>query len=308
MQDTLRGAELALKVAPRQFSHWLRREFDTLRQIQHENLVRVFDWGLTERGEVFYTMELVVGSDWGKLMGSSQSPERVKQILSSVLRGLAHLHSHGEIHRDLKPGNVLLGEDGSIKIADVGMSGTGQDSLSGTPGYSAPELWSGVQPDFRSDIYSVGVMAYEALTGQHPFTGRTVREVVSGQLEGWVPSLAAHGVHLAPELERGVMRALERDPALRPQTADELLEVLGEPNRVGSILGGRFVARSTELGAINALLGSSDPSGPTLVWVDGESGIGKTALIEEITNRATSLGNRVVQVVDLSDIGAFRST
>jgi tetratricopeptide (TPR) repeat protein len=307
VHDSLRDSDLALKVAPLKLAVWLRREFETLRQVKHENLVRVFDWGLSE-SEVFYTMELVVGSDWGARMGGAQRPGDVAGILSSLLRGLAHLHSHGEVHGDLKPGNVLIGRDGLAKLTDVGMGGSGEaSSLSGTPGYAAPELWEGSRADTRSDIYSVGVMAYEALTGHHPFAGRTIREVVTGQLEGWVPSPAAHGIDLPSDLERTVMRSLERDPSLRPGTADEFMEMLGESDRVGSILGGRFVARRDELGEVEGLLASRDSGAPTLLWIGGESGVGKTAFVEELSNRAISGGRRMIRALTLSDIGVFSS-
>jgi serine/threonine protein kinase/tetratricopeptide (TPR) repeat protein len=308
VQDSLRSSELALKIVPPQLSHWLHREFEALRQIQHENLIRVFDWGRGGLQGAFYTMELVSGMDWGKRRGERQDPEEVTRILAGVLRGLAHLHSHGELHGDLKPENVLLGGGASIKLTDVGMSAsTHGDTLSGTPGYAAPELWEGSTADFRSDIYSVGVMAYEAVTGRHPFAGRTIREVVSGQLEGWVPSPAAHGVRLPAEMERGIMRALERDPNLRPRTADEWMELNTETDRIGAILGGRFVARDPELDQFDALLRPRDPEAPTLLWVAGEHGVGKTALIGEASYRATNSGHRVMQVVDMSDFGFFRS-
>jgi serine/threonine protein kinase/tetratricopeptide (TPR) repeat protein len=305
VHDSLRGSDLALKVAPLSLAVWLRHEFDTLRQVKHENLVRVFDWGISE-SEIFYTMELVVGTDWAARMGAAQRPGDVAGIVVGLLRGLAHLHSHGEVHGDLKPGNVLLSRDGLTKLTDIGMGGAAKGStMSGTPGYAAPELWEGSRADIRADIYSVGVMAYEALTGHHPFAGRTIREVVSGQLEGWVPSPAVHGVHLPGEMERTVMRALERDAALRPGTADEFMEMLDEVDRVGNILGGRFVARRDELAAVDAMFASNDPQSPTLLWIDGESGVGKSAFVEELSNRATFSGRRLVRALTPADIGIF---
>src|SRR5262245_36525979 len=109
VHDSLRDRDLALKLVSASDAELLRREFDTLRQIRHENLIQVFDWGTLGSGEAFYTMELVEGADWGQRMGAPQAPEEVRRILTGLLRGLAHLHCHGEIHGDLKPGNVLLG-------------------------------------------------------------------------------------------------------------------------------------------------------------------------------------------------------
>jgi len=292
VRDSIRDRVLALKLVTPAESSWLRREFDTLRQIRHENLIQVFDWGALESGEAYYTMELIEGKDWGRSMGSAQPPEEVRRILTGLLRGLAHLHCHGEIHGDLKPGNVLLGRGGVVKVTDVGMGEGGGEALrmSGTPGYAAPEIWEGAKAGVRSDLYSVGVMAYEALTGAHPFGGRTVRDVVSGQLEGWVPSPGAHGVRVPADLERVVMRAVERNADLRQGSADEFMEGMGVEDRIGEILGGRFVGREEELAIIGRFLHSKEPSRPTLLNVTGPLGIGKTALLSEASHRLISAG------------------
>jgi len=291
VQDSIRDRELALKLVTPAESAFLRREFDTLRQIRHENLIQVFDWGTLPGGEAYYTMELIEGGDWSRRMGNPQPPDDVRHILTGLLRGLAHLHCHGEIHSDLKPSNVLLGAGGVVKLTDTGMGFPGRaDVVSGTPGNTAPELWDSSPPSVRSDLYSVGVMAYEALTGKHPFAGHTVREVIEGQLEGWVPSPAAHGAQVPPDLERVVMRALERQPGLRQSSADEFMEGFGVEDRVGEILGGRLVGRDHEIAEIEKHLNSEEPGTPTLLLLTGEPGIGKTSLIEEILYRAGSSG------------------
>ena len=243
VRDSGRDLDLALKVVTTAESEWLRREFDTLRQIRHETLIQVFDWGTLPTGGAFYTMELIEGKDWGARMSAPQPEGEVRHILTAVTRAVAHLHSHSELHGDLKPGNILLGRGGLVKVSDVGMGGTASTAQlhSGTPGYAAPEIWEGANAEVRSDLYSIGVMAYEALTGRHPFAGCTVKEVVSGQLEGWVPSPRSHGVQVPADLERAVMRALERNPSLRQGSADELLEDMGVPDRVGEIWGGRLL-------------------------------------------------------------------
>ncbi|HXL15634.1 MAG TPA: serine/threonine-protein kinase, partial [Methylomirabilota bacterium] len=298
VQDSIRDRELALKLVTAAESAFLRREFDTLRQIRHENLIQVFDWGALPSGEAYYTMELIEGGDWSGRMGKAQPADDVRHILTGLLRGLAHLHCHGEIHGDLKPANILLGAGGVVKITDVGMGGSGRSAsgLSGTPGYAAPEVWEGSRADVRSDLYSVGVMTYEALTGKHPFAGRTVREVISGQLEGWVPSPGVHGRQVPADLERVVMRAVERKPGLRQGSADEFMEGFGVEDRIGEILGGKLVGREKEIAEIEKLLYSEEPGTPTLLYVTGEPGIGKTALLNEIAHR---LLNAAARVVDL---------
>ena len=286
--DHTSGRELALKLVGRADSEWLRQEFNTLRQIKHENLIQVFDHGDLESGETYYTMEFVDGSDLGRHLVGPLHPELVLQVLGGILRGLGHLHCHGEVHGDLKPGNVLIAEGQLVKLGDVGM-GRGDKSTSsgsGTPGYTAPEVWSGQPASERSDLYSVGVIAYEALTGVHPFKARTVREVISGQVEGWVPAPSTHGARLRPELERAIMRALERDPGLRQGSADELVEGLGLERDVGEILGGRFVDRGAELTRLGEFIARSSVNSPTLMYIEGPNGVGKSALIEESLKRA----------------------
>lgn len=298
VQDSIRDRELALKLVTPAESAFLRREFDTLRQIRHENLIQVFDWGALPSGEAYYTMELLEGGDWARRMGEAQPADEVRRVLTGLLRGLAHLHCHGEIHGDLKPGNILLGAGGVVKVTDVGMGGSGRSAagLSGTPGYAAPEIWEGAAANVRSDLYSVGVMAYEALTGKHPFVGHTVREVISGQLEGWVPSPGVRGGLIPADLERVVMRALERQPGLRQGSADEFMEGFGVEDRIGEILGGKLVGREKEIAEIERLLYSEEPGTPTLLYITGEPGIGKTALMEEVEQRAISKGSRPVQL------------
>lgn len=296
--DSVRGHELACKLVGSAESTWLRREFDALRQIRHENLISVFDWASLREGEAYYTMEMVEGGDISSRLSPSVSQSDLLVILAGILRGIAHLHCHGEIHGDLKPSNVLLDRGGSVKITDVGMGRhVGQAStMSGTPGHTAPEVWAGGQGDERSDIYSVGVIAYEALTGHHPFAGRTVREVIGGQLEGWVRPTSSHKVVVPAYLERAVMRALERDPSLRQPTADEFMEELHFSARVGEILGGKFVNRSIEMESLSSYLDTPSPVAPSLAWISGASGSGRMALAKDWSHRMSENGARVLEL------------
>jgi tetratricopeptide (TPR) repeat protein len=295
--DTVRELDLALKIVAARDASWLRREFGTLRSVRHENLVQVFEWGTLPDG-AYYTMELVAGVPWGVGSQGPQALPEVMRILSGVLRGLAHLHAHGEVHGDLKPGNVLLSSGGMVKVSDVGMGGEQQGGTLPftTPGYTAPEVWEGTTPNVQADIYSTAVMACEALTGSHPFGARTVREVISGQLQGWVPSPSAYGIHVPAHIERALMRALDRNPRLRPASADEFMEGLGVEDRVGEILGGPFVGRQREVSQlVDALITRSNDS-PLLIHVVGPPGSGKGALLDEVADRVSGHGMRSVTV------------
>jgi len=298
--DRALDREVALKVVGPEESDWLRREFDTLRQIRHENLIRVLSWEPLASGGSYYTMELIDGSDLGRRINGPLPPDEVRRILVGVLRGLGHLHCHGEIHGDLKPGNVLLGSGGVIKIADVGMrvGGNSHEPGSMTVGYTAPEVWAREPATQRGDLYSVGVIGYEALTGRHPFGARTVREVLSGQLEGWVPSPSAHGVSVPHDIERAIMRALERDPELRQASADEFLEGLGMGNHPGEILGGRFIDRVDEMNRLEQFAHSAAPNSPTLLYIAGASGVGKSMLLREAAARSAGWQTSLYELHD----------
>ena len=282
--DRRRLMDLALKITPNSQHDLLINEFETLRRIKHRNVVQVYERGRLSSGDSYYSMEFVEGHDWAGQTGTRQQQTSVMFILAGALRALAHLHSHGVIHGDLKPSNVLLGPSGMVKVSDVGM-GTSAGSSVATPGYAAPETWLKRPADERSDIYSVGVMAYEAMTGRHPFQGRTVRDVIAGQLEGWVPSPSALGIPLPADTEKALMRCIERDPMLRQGSADEVMQDLGIQERVGDIYGGRFVGRTRELEALAQAFDSDRSTLPPIICISGPRQVGKTALLDEALDR-----------------------
>jgi len=281
--DRRRSIDLALKITSGVQDDMLVNEFETLRRIKHRNIVQVYERGNLDNGDAYYSMEYVEGHDWAGQLGTRQQQSIVIPVLAGILRALGHLHAHGVIHGDLKPSNVLLGSGQTVKVSDVGMAASAGSSVA-TPGYAAPETWLGHSPDERSDIYSVGVMAYEALAGEHPFHGRTVRDVIAGQLEGWVPSPSALGIRLPADVERGLMRSLERDPMLRQGSADEFMQELSISERVGDIYGGRFVGRVNELRILTSAFAREGTALPPIICIAGPRGVGKTALLDEALN------------------------
>ena len=206
-------------------------ELKLARKISHRNICRMFDLGRAE-GTTFITMEFVPGEDLKSFIHRAKqlSIGTAISIAKQVCEGLEEAHRLGVVHRDLKPGNIMIDKDGDAKIMDFGiarsLSGkgiTGAGVLIGTPEYMSPEQVEGKDIDQRSDLYSLGVILYEMVTGQVPFEGETPLSVAHKHRyeEPLIPR------KLAPQIPEGlnklILRCLEKDKAKRYQTAEELL-------------------------------------------------------------------------------------
>jgi tRNA A-37 threonylcarbamoyl transferase component Bud32 len=210
------------------------REVQLTAGLSHPNTVSVFDFGRTPDGVFYYAMEYLDGLSLEEVVGGDgpQPPARVVHVLQQVLGALAEAHGIGLVHRDVKPGNVILCERGGVpdvaKVLDFGLvkdleadTGLSRDgSLLGTPLYLAPEAIRSPAADARADIYSVGAVAYFLLTGRNVFEGATVIEICSQHLhQAPVPPSERLGRGLPERLEAWVLACLEKDPARRPRSA-----------------------------------------------------------------------------------------
>ncbi|TFD90970.1 Stk1 family PASTA domain-containing Ser/Thr kinase [Cryobacterium psychrotolerans] len=205
-------------------------------RLAHPNVVNVYDQG-QDADMAYLVMEYLPGitlrdliKDYGRL-----TPEQTMDILEAVLGGLAAAHKAGIVHRDLKPENVLLADDGRIKIGDFGLAraannntATGQ-ALLGTIAYLSPELVTRGIADARSDIYALGIMTYEMLTGEQPYVGEAPMQIAYQHANDTVPMPSAKVPSVPRELDELVLWATARDPEQRPRDArvmlDQLLEV-----------------------------------------------------------------------------------
>ncbi|WP_245979720.1 Stk1 family PASTA domain-containing Ser/Thr kinase [Gryllotalpicola protaetiae] len=204
-------------------------------RLAHPNVVNVFDQGQDD-DMAYLVMEYLPGitlrdllRDYGKL-----TPEQTIDIMENVLAGLAAAHRAGIVHRDLKPENVLLADDGRIKLGDFGLAraaanatGTGQ-ALLGTIAYLSPELVTRGIADTRSDIYAIGIMIYEMLTGEQPFQGEQPMQIAYQHANDSVPRPSLKNPLVPPQLDDLVLWATSKDPEQRPADARALLDKLYE--------------------------------------------------------------------------------
>jgi serine/threonine protein kinase/tetratricopeptide (TPR) repeat protein/TolB-like protein len=212
----------------------LKQETLLTRQIAHPNVVRVFDLGVAGRLR-FITMEFVDGDDLRTVLDrvGKLSPKEAVAVVKQICSGLEAAHAEDVTHRDLKPRNILIGRDGRVRIADFGLARSLEETgltrtggVIGTPDYMAPEQATGDPTDGRSDIFALGVVFYECLTGRLPFTNRSFAGSLLSRTRNSAEPITAVDPSLPDWLARIVMRCLERDPGKRFQTARELLAAL----------------------------------------------------------------------------------
>ncbi|MDE0215114.1 MAG: Stk1 family PASTA domain-containing Ser/Thr kinase [bacterium] len=238
-QDTLLSRPVAIKrlfpefAADPSFVERFRREATAAANLNHPNIVAVYDWGSAE-GTYYLVMEYIEGHSLAELLrsGGPLAPERAAGIAMDVAEALGFAHSNGVIHRDVKPGNVLLSPDGQVKVTDFGIAivafGGAESNLTqtgavmGTATYFSPEQAQGKPLDYRSDLYSLGIVLYEMLCGRPPFTGDTSVAVAYKHVQQPVPSPSSLGVVLPESLEAIAMKLLAKNPAERYPAARDV--------------------------------------------------------------------------------------
>ena len=208
-----------------------RREAKSAARLHHPNVVAVLDQGHTADGVLYLVLEYVDGPTLRDVVAheAPMTPRRTLDLLIPVLRGLTQAHRIGLVHRDVKPENVLLTRGGQVKVADFGLTRavdehTTSTTVMGTVGYAAPELVGDGPVDQRSDVYAVGIMAYEMLTGSRPYTG-TALQVATAHVSRDVPAPGGLAQGVPAALDEFVLRATSRDAAQRPADAAALLDL-----------------------------------------------------------------------------------
>ncbi|MDA8262421.1 MAG: Stk1 family PASTA domain-containing Ser/Thr kinase, partial [Actinomycetota bacterium] len=234
--DLLLDRPVALKVlfpelsTSEAFVERFRREATAAANLSHPNIVSVYDWG-REESTYFIVMELIDGETLSSLIRRRGQLEfdYAAAIAADVASALNYAHRHGVIHRDVKPGNVLIAEDGHVKVTDFGIARaqtsnedlTQTGSVMGTATYISPEQAEGRQLDGRSDLYSLGVVLYEMIAGQPPFTGDSTVSVALKQVKEQAPRLSTLRADVPKPLEDIVAMAMRKDPEARYATAQD---------------------------------------------------------------------------------------
>ena len=277
-EDNHLGREVALKVLHRRFAQdeefveRFRREASAAAGLQHPNVVGVFDRGKHD-GTYYIAMEYLHGRTLKEIVATEAPLDqaRVVDLGRQILEAAGFAHRHGVIHRDFKPHNVIVDEDGQAKVTDFGIARAGASemtetgSIMGTAQYLSPEQAQGHAVTAASDLYSIGVMLYEMLAGRLPFEGESAVSVALKHLSEPPPAISQLRPDVHPALESVVMAALAKDPAHRWQSADDFaagLAAAGEQIAAGPVVGQETAAFAPIPMPVPVLDGEDAPPGP----------------------------------------------
>ena len=339
------------RVAVEQHSRMaIANEFRTLASLRHPHIISVLDYGFDAEGAPFFTMELLPDAQPFTLGASLRDPAVIIEHTAQLFSALGYLHRHGILHRDIKPSNVLLAR-GRVKVLDFGVATHASlvHDVAGTLEYMAPELLLGEHPSAASDLYAVGVLLWEALTGEYPFARDSATQFLidvlgprdSGRLPphiepllrrpGWsmLPLSSQWGRPAAgaqvgspvgepsanPRREQGlaripealrelVNRLLQRDPLARFESAEAAADALSRATgfalhgllrttRESLLSAAPFLGRDRELSRLQEALAQARAGHGSLLLLGGESGVGKSRLVEELRSLALVAGTAV---------------
>ncbi|MDE2257970.1 MAG: serine/threonine protein kinase, partial [Xanthomonadaceae bacterium] len=213
------------------------REARSMAALNDPHIISIYFIG-DDAGQTYFVMEFVDGESLGSLLKreGKLKPEQAAKIVYQTAQGLATAHDRGVIHRDIKPGNLMLTSKGAVKIADFGIALSTQDfskkltstgEFVGTPGYLSPEVCQGKPVDQRSDIFSLGIVLFECLAGRMPFTDESPLGLMLEVVKAEIPDVRTLNAEVDPELERILARMVAKDPAERYQSCQELVADLG---------------------------------------------------------------------------------
>ncbi len=275
----------------------MRREFRALSSLKHPNIIEVLDYGEHE-GVPFLALEFIDGQTLHTWFRSRPHFAEIRSVFAQLCDALEVVHEAGLLHRDLKPENVMLNNKNVVKLMDFGLSKlsdasvhlTRAGAMVGTVLYMSPEQCRGVELDARADLYAVGIMLYEALTGRLPFKSNSIPEALLAHLQATPRAIGEVRSDVPIELEDLTMRLLAKEPSQRPFCAADVAAILrGVQSKVQvttkQLLVAPMIGRNLELAALKTAL---EPV-HSVVALLGEAGIGKTRLLRELKNAVPDL-------------------
>ncbi|MFN8530401.1 MAG: tetratricopeptide repeat protein [Anaerolineae bacterium] len=323
--DRLTGQDIALKrviVGSNAYSNddlrlALLREFRMLASLRHPNIISVLDYGFDPLRQPFYTMKLIHGAQDVVSYARSQSIEVKIRLISQLLQALAYLHRRGVLHRDLKPMNVLVDGDETVRLVDFGLAVITESSTkslddltAGTLAYMAPELFKGDRVSQQADLYAVGVMAYEIFAGKHPFNANNVGALISDVIHRQ-PDLSLLPEPARPWLSKLLAKTRAERQAMgsAAEINRRLFEAFGLPIPVDPVAvresflqSATFVGREPEMTRLSEAL-SDAVRGRGSAWlIGGESGVGKSRLVSELRTLALVSGALVASAQAVTEL------
>jgi serine/threonine-protein kinase len=273
-EDSHLQRRVALKILHRRFAQdrefveRFRREAEHAAGLQHPNIVAVFDRGDVE-GTYYIAMQLLEGRSLKELIDGGLTPEQAVGLIRQVLEAAGFAHRHGVVHRDLKPQNVIVDDQGKATVTDFGIARAGASeitqagSVMGTPHYLSPEQAQGQAVTAVSDLYSIGVILYEALAGRVPFEADSAVAIAMKQVSHMPQRPSSINPSVSPALDAATMRALEKDPGQRFQSAEAFIAALDAALRDPAAAGGGTAAFAplppSVVGQEEAVAGEEDP-------------------------------------------------
>ena len=211
-----------------------RREAQTAANLNHPNIVQIFDWGIED--EPYFVMEYIEGNTLTSIISGNKTVglNDILYIGSQVANGLKEAHKHGLVHRDIKPGNIMITPDGKVKVTDFGIVSlqneesdiTKTGAVLGTASYISPEQAQGKPVSFESDLYSLGTVLYELIAGKPPFTGDSPIATATKHLTDKPDKLSNYRKNIPKALENAILKLLEKRPSDRFKSAEDLRALL----------------------------------------------------------------------------------
>jgi beta-lactam-binding protein with PASTA domain/predicted Ser/Thr protein kinase len=278
-EDSHLQRQVALKVLhsrylqDQDFIARFQREAEAAAGLQHPNIVAVFDRGQDD-GVNYIAMRYVEGPTLKELIERGLTPEQAVALVRQVLEGARFAHRNGIVHRDLKPQNVIVDEEGKAVVTDFGIARAGiseitqTGSVMGTPQYLSPEQAQGFEVTGVSDLYSIGVILYEALSGRVPFEGESAVAVAMKQVSETPQRPSSINPQVSPALDAVVMRALEKEPGNRFQSADAFIAALDQAMREPGVAQGTaaFAAAPPIVAAVEEVPPEEDRGRNNWLW------------------------------------------